>query len=328
MDTHVLGKTGLRLSVLGYGGGAVAGGYGDAEQKVINAAVQRAIDLGINFFDTAPYYASPEAKSEAILGIALSQLTVPRGRFIVNTKVGRYGKATFDFSAKRVKESVRESLQLLKLAYLDMITVHDIEFSDNLDVIVNDTIPALRELQKEGLVKFVGVSGYPLNVLLHVAQRSPLDFVLSYCHLTLQSTLLADYTAAFEAAGCALVNAAPLSMRFFTKLGPMAWHPSPDEMKALVPRLNDLCEKKGQELSTVAVQFSLNHPIAKAGRVATTLTGMASPQEVDAAVACITRPYDQALADSLREVMKAYHTYSWPSGDPKWVSLPGPQGKH
>jgi len=173
-----------------------------------------------------------------------------------------------------------------------MITIHDIEYAESLDQIVNETVPALRDLQKEGLVKFVGISGYPLNVLLHVAQRVPLDFVLSYCQYTLQSTKLEKYIDAFEKAGCGVINAAPLSMRLFTKIGPPDWHPIQAGMKTLVPTLNAICSAKGDDLSSVAIQFSLNGPLCKQNRVACTLTGMASPAEVDAAVHCLTRPYN------------------------------------
>lgn len=95
-----------------------------------------------------------------------------------------------------------------------MTSLHPVvtKYLESLDQVINETVPALRELQKEGKVRFVGVSGYPLNVppsltspsrffrspnqrkvLLYVAQRVKLDFVLTYCHYNLQNTLLEEY---------------------------------------------------------------------------------------------------------------------------------------
>jgi L-galactose dehydrogenase len=322
-----LGNTDLHLSTLGYGAGALAGGYGDAAQNEANAAVARAVECGINFFDTAPFYSSKDSKSEDVLGIALSQLTVPRSSYIVNTKCARFRDLPFDFTAGRAKSTVEESLRRLRVDYLDMITVHDVEFADSLDQVVNETVPALRELQQEGKVRYVGVSGYPLNVLLHVAQRVKLDFVLTYCHYTLQNQLLEEYLPAFEALGCGVINAAPISMRFFSEIGPPEWHPATAAMRAVVPQLNKMCKDKGTNLSKVAVQFAVHSPLAASGRFACTLTGMATPKEVDVAVETLQGPADAGLVKDILEVMKPHKNYDWPSGNSAWVSLPGPSKK-
>lgn len=84
----------------------------------------------------------PSPQSEAVLGKALEAL--PRDQVIVATKVGRYGPdiADFDFSADRVTRSVRESLERLRMPYIDIIQCHDVEFGD-LDQVARETIPAL-----------------------------------------------------------------------------------------------------------------------------------------------------------------------------------------
>jgi len=219
---------------------------------------------------------------------------------------------------------VKESLQRLKLKYVDMITVHDVEFSDNLNIVINETVPSLRELQKEGLVRYVGISGYPLNVLLFVAQRVKLDYVLTYCHYNLQNTMLAEYIDAFEACGVGLISAAPIALRFFTKIGPPAWHPAKDEMKALVPQLNKYCDDAGTDIAKVAVQYSLRLPLAKNGRIACTLSGMAAPAEVDAAIECLDQEPNKGLVDKILKDLKPYHNYTWPSGNAEFEKLPGP----
>lgn len=122
------------------------------------AAVHEAFRLGINFFDTSPFYGA--TKSETVLGKGLAAL--PRDQIIVATKVGRYGEATFNFSSARVTASVRESLARLGTGYIDLIQVHDMEFGD-LDEVVSETLPALAALKAEGLVRFIGITGLPLR---------------------------------------------------------------------------------------------------------------------------------------------------------------------
>ena len=97
-----------------------------------------ALDLGVNFIDTSPYYG--RTKSELVLGQGSAQ--IDRNRYYLATKVGRYDLDEFDFSADRVTRSIDKSLQRLKVGYLNLIQCHDNEFG-NLDQVVNETIPAL-----------------------------------------------------------------------------------------------------------------------------------------------------------------------------------------
>lgn len=86
------------------------------------ATVHKAVKAGINYIDTAPYYG--QGRSEEVLGMALKDL--PRSAYYVATKVGRYNstyEGMFDFSAKKTRESVEKSLQLLGLDYVDIIQV-------------------------------------------------------------------------------------------------------------------------------------------------------------------------------------------------------------
>lgn len=101
---------------------------------------------------------------------------VPRQAYYLATKVGRYGgsiEEQFDFSTKRTKESIELSLGYLGLEYIDVAQIHDVEFADNLDVVINETLPALEDARKHGKVKFIGVTGYPLNVLKETILRAP-----------------------------------------------------------------------------------------------------------------------------------------------------------
>eukprot|EP00887_Chlorella_sp_A99_P002276 scaffold10.g2276.t1 len=171
-----LGNTGLEVSVLGFGASPLGGVYQEFDEAACIEAVAEAFRLGINFFDTSPYYGA--TKSETVLGKALQQL--PREQVILATKVGRYGAETFDFRrarlllkvahAERVTASVHESLARLQTTYIDLIQTHDIEFGD-LDKIVSETIPALLKLKQQGLVRHIGITGLPLRIFQYVLDR-------------------------------------------------------------------------------------------------------------------------------------------------------------
>jgi aryl-alcohol dehydrogenase-like predicted oxidoreductase len=143
----------------------------------------------MNFIDTSPFYG--RGMSEVLLGIALKQHQ--RQDYLLGTKLGRYSLAHFDFSAKRVEESVHVSLHRLGTDYLDVLLLHDVEFV-KLPQIWEETIPAVIDLKKRGLVRAIGFSCYPIKtfntVLNHV--EDDIDCVLSYNQYTLQNTRFAD----------------------------------------------------------------------------------------------------------------------------------------
>jgi L-galactose dehydrogenase len=123
----------------------------------------------------------------------LKNAPVPREKYILATKLGRYPDGTFDFSAKRVIESVNDSLKKLGVDYIDVMQVHDFEFG-SLDQVVKETLPALKQLKDEGKIRFIGITGFPLKIFDYVLANdkdNTVDSILSYCHCTLfNSTLL------------------------------------------------------------------------------------------------------------------------------------------
>src|SRR5271165_283072 len=166
MKYRPLGRTGLQLSWLSYGASSLGQEFRPVDVNEALRSVHVALDLGMNFIDTSPFYG--RSMSECLLGVALRD--VPRDRYYLGTKLGRYDRAHFDFSARRVVESVDVSLQRMGVEYLDICLCHDIEFVD-MTQIVEETLPALRKIQQQGKVRFVGISGYPMNVFRYVLER-------------------------------------------------------------------------------------------------------------------------------------------------------------
>ena len=197
MQYNEIGKTGMKVSNLSFGASSLGGVFRNINEEQALQAVYAAVDHGMNFIDVSPYYG--HYKAETVLGKALLQ--VPREKYYLSTKVGRYGKDgvnTWDYSAKRVKESVYESMERLHIDYIDLINVHDIEFADrfySLDMIVNETLPALCELRDEGVVKHVGITDLQLENIEWVVNRVPegtVESVLNCCHDCVNDEKLAD----------------------------------------------------------------------------------------------------------------------------------------
>lgn len=238
--------------------------------------VKQALTLGVRAFDTSPYYGPSEELLSAALNSEEIRHTWPREKYYVLTKVGRVAGDEFDYSPEWVRYSVQRSLQRFKTSYLDVVYCHDVEF-----VSPDEAVQAVRELRRirdeEHSIKYVGISGYPLEVLCRIAERvvretgEPLDAVMSYGHFTLQNTTLVAAAERFRAAGVKVVpNASPLGMGLLRKTGPNTetsdWHPAPYPLRAAVQRASDFCEEHEENISVVGYRYSLENWL-KAGSI-------------------------------------------------------------
>ena len=267
MEYRELGKTGLRLSALGFGASSLGGVFHSLREEDGIRAVFAAIEGGINFIDVSPYYGY--LKAEQVLGKALRQ--IPRDKYILSTKVGRYGKDgvnSWDYSAKRAHDSVFESMERLGVDYIDIINVHDIEFAD-LDQVCNETLPALVELRSQGVVGHVGITDLQLENLQYVVEHTPagtVESVLNFCHYCLCDDKLLDFLDFFEARGIGVINASPLSMGLLSGRGAPAWHPAPAPLQEACRAAAAHCAAAGYPIERLAMEFSVREP-----RIASTL---------------------------------------------------------
>src|ERR1700688_3372100 len=143
MKFRSLGRTGLNLPWWSFGASSLGQEFRPVDLSDALRAVRTALDLGMNFIDTSPFYG--RGMSECLLGVALRG--VPRDQYLLGTKLGRYDAAHFDFSPRRVVESVDVSLHRMGVEHLDIMLCHDIEFVD-MSRVVEETLPALHALQK------------------------------------------------------------------------------------------------------------------------------------------------------------------------------------
>src|SRR3954464_13547332 len=159
MQTRPLGKTGLQLPILSFGASSLGQEFRSVSLDEALKSVRVALASGLNFIDTSPFYG--RGMSEVLLGIALRD--VPRESYTLCTKLGRYDLQHFDFSARRVAESVDERLHRLGTDHLDIVLCHDIEFVP-MQQIVDETIPSQRKVREQGKVRFFGLCGYPHKI--------------------------------------------------------------------------------------------------------------------------------------------------------------------
>ena len=293
MQTRPLGKTGLELPVLSFGASSLGQEFRSVQLDEALQSVRVALDCGLNFIDTSPFYG--RGMSEVLLGIALRG--VPRDSYTLCTKLGRYDLGHFDFSAKRVAESVDVSLHRLGTDHLDIILCHDIEFVP-MQQIVDVTIPTLRKIQQSGKVRFIGFSGYPQKIFKFICDQTDVDCVLSYNQYTLQNTRFADESIPYlKAKGVGIMNAGPFSARLLTNAPIPAWLKEPESVKAAARQAADLCASRGSDIAKLAVQFSCANL-----DIATTVAGSANPRNIRNWAEWLSEPIDQQLLADVQAI--------------------------
>ncbi|EPT03107.1 hypothetical protein FOMPIDRAFT_91744 [Fomitopsis schrenkii] len=323
--------------------------------------VRLALRYGVNAFDTSAYY----GESEIVLGTALKALAhdFPRSSYKLMTKCGRYGspRADFDYSPATLRASVARSLKRLNTSYLDAVYLHDIEFvatqvgpreaghpadalkPENLETYgladgqegkawgagdqrILDGLAELQKMKDEGLIKAIGISGYPLPTLLrlallalHTAPHTPLDVLLSYSHLNIQNSAFAAYAPRLRerARVGQLLTASPLNMGLLTPTPPQ-WHPAPPELKDLVTQAADVCEGWDGGLVNIAVGYGYR---TAAELDVPMVAGLSHPHEVHESVRAwrdtkeTQEKKEKRIAQEGKaiEIFDGYQGWSWAS---------------
>jgi L-galactose dehydrogenase len=307
MEYRELGKTGLKLPVLSFGASSLGQEFRSVDLGEALKSVRVALDEGMTFIDTSPFYG--RGMSEVLLGLALRD--VPRDRYLLGTKLGRYDRAHFDFTARRVAESVDVSLHRMGVDYLDICLCHDIEFVD-MSQIVEETLPALRRVQEQGKVRFVGVSGYPMKAFRYVLDRAELDVVLSYNHYTLQNTMFGDLVPYLKQKGVGIMNAAPFSARLLTNAPLPAWHKATPEVRAVAREAAEHCASRGVDIAQLALQFSIANT-----DMTTCVAGSANPDRIREWARWAEQPIDERLLEEVLAILRPIHDWFYIEGRPE-----------
>lgn len=312
MNYYEIGKTGMKVSALSFGASSLGSVFRETKLEESLDAVYTAIDCGMNFIDVSPYYG--HYKAETVLGQALKN--IPRDKYYLSTKVGRYGvdgKNTWDYSAERVTRSVYESMERLNIDHIDLINVHDIEFQGDLpgglQKIVDETLPALVKLREEGVVGHVGVTDLQPENIKWVIEHCPegtVEATLCFCHYSLNDEMLNDYFDFFEEHNVGIINASPLSMGLLSSRGVPAWHPAPKTLVEACQKAVAYVNAKGYPIEKLAIQYAISNP-----RIATTLFSSANPANVRKNWEYAEAPIDWELVKEVQDIIGDQMRVRW-----------------
>ena len=300
-----LGQTQFELPILSFGASSLGAEFRKVSLEEVFASVRVAMELGLNFIDTSPFYG--RGMSEVLLGFILSEYR--RDEYTLCTKLGRYDVGHFDFSARRVAESIDVSLHRLGCGHLDIVLCHDIEFVP-LRQIIDETLPALRKAQQAGKVRYVGISGYPQKIFHVIAKEAELDCVLSYNQYTLQNTRFADETIPMlKSKNIGIMNAGPFSARLLSNAPLPVWFRDPTHVQAVAKKAAEHCSNRGVDIGQLAIQFCLQNE-----DISTTIAGSANPNNVRKWVDWLNAPIDWDLMAEVKTILAPVHNVGHEEG--------------
>ncbi len=271
-----LKRSELEVTRLSLGTAPLGGLFASVSDKDGDELLNSALDLGINYFDTAPQYGHGVA--EVRLGRALQNAKVP---FIVETKVGRVLKRVegvepekwfpdaprdivpiYDYSKAGIRQSFEESLERLGLPHIDIVLMHDAE--DYIPDAINNAFPVLADLRSQGLIKAIGLGMNYVEPALEIMKNTDLDIALIAGRYT-----LLDQIAQEELFPYALANNIDISMGGVLNSGVLAnpapgatynYLPASDEIIARAKKICDFLKERNIPLIAAAVQFPMRHP--------------------------------------------------------------------
>ncbi len=312
LERRRIGRTKIEVTRLGLGGAPLGGLYHDLPEETALETVGRALELGINFFDTAPLYG--HSKSEIRLGRALRGQR--RDSFVLATKVGRvlvpedsakvesiwYAnlpplKPVFDFSADGVLHSFEASLKRLGLDRVDILHIHDPD--DHYGQALRGAYPALDRLRREKVVGAIGVGMNQAEMLARFAREASFDcFLLAGRYTLIDHTGLRELLPLCVEKQISVVIGGPYNSGILaTGARPGAkfnYQDAPPELLAKVARIEEIASRHAVPLRAASLQFPLAHPA-----VAAIIPGARSPAEVEENFCLVSQPIPGAFWEEL-----------------------------
>ena len=310
MKKNPLGRTGLQVSRLSFGASSLGGVFRTVDENEAVRAVHAALDTGINYLDVAPAYGATRA--ETVLGRALRE--VPRDRYLLSTKVGKYtspgayGDDTLDYSRARIRASLDESAARIGVEYFDIVHLHDIEYQGrkHTEWALGEGLLALRELKREGRIGAVGFGIYPMDLWHRVLVDCDPDAALVHNHYCLNDTRLLELLPLARRTGVGIINGSPFASGLLTDRGPADWHPAGLDERAVFLRAAAFCREQGTSLGKLALQFASQNP-----EIPTTLFSSASPESVAQNVEWHEEPFDPSLVERVQTILASVRNKQW-----------------
>jgi D-threo-aldose 1-dehydrogenase len=300
MQEVVLGRTGLRVSRLGFGSAPLASVFWGNDETTAVATARRALDAGLTFLDTAPLYGLGE--SEGRLGAAL------RGRrngVVIATKAGRLldvGPAgevevRFDFGYDAVRRSLESSLDRLGVDRVDIVHIHDPD--EHIDDALAGTHRALVDLREQRVIAAVSLGTTVVATATTFLERGDLDCVLLAGRYTLLDQTAAPVLEECAQRGIAYLAAGVFNSGVLARPSEDAWYdyaPAAHQTLRRTREIERICRRHDVTLRTAALSFVLAHP-----NVTVAIVGMATPDEVDENIGAATAAVPDDLWAELDE---------------------------
>jgi len=272
--------------------------YGVPEEQALEA-IRAALASPFNYIDTAALYGNGE--SERRVGLVLRELGgLPEGA-ILQTKQGR-DPETNDYSGETVKRRFERSLDLLGVEKIQIVYLHDAEWTTYEEAFApGGPIEVLRGYKEQGLIEFFGVASGPIDLEIRYVESGAFDAVITHNRYTLLNTSADPLFDVAVARGVAVVNAAPYGSGMLAK-GPdayprYAYQQASDSMVQRVREMQAICARYDVPLAAAALQFSLRDP-----RVANTIVGMSSAARIQSTIDLATVAVPDAVWDELAAI--------------------------
>ena len=324
-ETRALGRTGVRLTQLGFGGASIGELFVKVPEEDALACLRAAWDAGIRYFDTAPWYG--RGLSELRTGAGLRDR--PRDEFVLSTKVGRWLRApagpgsfrttpwlggvpfevVFDYSYDGIMRSYEQSQLRLGLTRYDLAIVHDLDLGYHkpesrlaayFAQLASSGFRALAELKAAGLIRGIGAGINALGLIPRFLDLFDLDFFLVAMPYTLlhQEVLEEEFPRCVERGIGFVIGAVFSSGVLATGAVPGAHYdyaPAPPDILERVRRIEAACARHKVPLPAAALQFPLGHP-----SVAAVIPGASRPAQVERNVAAFRHPIPRQLWAELK----------------------------
>lgn len=304
MEQRILGRTGLRVSRLALGGLFVSSVGTDLDGA--REAVRRAVDLGVNYVDTAPGYRD----SEAVLGRILPDIDTP---LILSTKLGGRPQPFDPRNRDALRASVEESLKLLRRDYIDILMIHEPDRPGQYDwwtswhPLAGPVLEVMLELKEQGIVGHLGLGGTTAYELAHIIRSGHFDVVLTaFNYSLLWREADHEVLPAARAQGMGVVVGSPLQQGALARCfrdqveDPCVHWLSPARRNQL-RELYALVDEIGMPLPEMALRFVIANDA-----VDTVLMGARSAAEVEQNVAAVDQgPLPAELLSRLDRIAAA-----------------------
>jgi D-threo-aldose 1-dehydrogenase len=294
MRTNRLGRSGVEVTEMGFGGGPLGGLFTPLDDRTAAEALVAAWEGGIRYFDTSPHYGI--GHSERRIGDFLRRR--PRAEFTLSTKVGRLlepqdpagrmdeffqvpatHRRIWDFSRDGIRRSVEDSLTRMGVDRIDLLFLHDAE--QHFEAALRDGYPALAELRAEGLVGAIGAGMYDTAMLTRLVRETGADVVMLSGYYTLmEQSALDDLLPACVERGVSVLAASIFNSGLLATPRPgrdarFHYGPVPEEVLRRAHRIADICAAHGVTLPEAAIAFPLRHPA-----VAGVVVGVRNAEEI------------------------------------------------